>query len=108
MPPFRTSPTFAHYSGRVADDLLLEATDLALTLNGVDAAAILSEFRPSARMRQALERQNAVLPETIKAVARVTLGEKRRESRDKRLAAQSANRRQLELIIGSAWQGASK
>ncbi|MFG6080738.1 hypothetical protein ACEUZ9_001345 [Paracoccus litorisediminis] len=86
-------------------DLLAEAVDLALTFDRVDPSAVLSEFRPTARMRQELDLKNAILPETIRAIARATVGAKRKEGSDRRLAKQAKTRRDLQVAISDAWKG---
>ncbi|MGA0615628.1 hypothetical protein [Paracoccus sp. KR1-242] len=85
-------------------DLLAEATDLALTLDHVNPDDVLAEFRPTPRMKQELDLKRAVLPETIRAIARATVGAKRKEGRDKRLARQSKTRRDLQVIVADAWR----
>ncbi|MFG6082047.1 hypothetical protein ACEUZ9_002688 [Paracoccus litorisediminis] len=93
---------------QLASDLLAETVDLALTFAGADPNAILAEFRPTPRLRQELDLKAAVLPETVQAVARQALAAKRREKRDRRLAQQSANRREIALVVSDAWKGAGK
>jgi len=98
----------AHERMQLAADLLGESVDLALTLGAADPNAILSEFRPTPRLQQELAAKGAILPESVRAVARQALAAKRREKRDRRLAQQSANRREIALVVSDAWKGSSK
>ncbi len=90
----------------MVQDLLAEAVDTALSLEGTDATAILSEFTPTPRLQSAMKRQRALLPEHIRSVARLTLGEKRKEVADKRLAQRAEARRELESAAQDAWGNA--